>query len=145
MIIIMKQGTTHEHVDELSRHIERWNVKANPIYGEGIIVIGLVGDTGAVDKDALMLDPQVENIIKVQEPFKLANRKFHPDNSVVEIAPGVVVGGRKLVVMAGPCSVESEEQIIDVAKHVQTDGATVLRGGAWKPRSSPVLLPGSEG
>lgn len=134
MIIIMKQGTTHEHVEELSQHIERWNVKANPIYGEDTIVIGLVGDTGAVDKDALMLDPQVENIIKVQEPFKLANRKFHPDNSVVEIAPGVVVGGKKLVVMAGPCSVESEEQIIDVAKHVQADGATVLRGGAWKPR-----------
>ena len=79
MIIIMKQGSTHEHVEELSRHIERWNVKANPIYGEDQIVIGLVGDTGAVDKDALMLDPQVENIIKVQEPFKLANRKFHPD------------------------------------------------------------------
>ena len=142
MIIIMKQGTTHEHVDELSRHIERWNVKANPIYGEGTIVIGLVGDTGAVDKDALMLDPQVENIIKVQEPFKLANRKFHPDNSVVEIAPGVAVGGKKLVVMAGPCSVESEEQIIDVAKHVQADGATVLRGGAWKPRSSPYSFQG---
>ena len=142
MIIIMKQGTTHEHVEELSQHIERWNVKANPIYGEGTIVIGLVGDTGAVDKDALMLDPQVENIIKVQEPFKLANRKFHPDNSTVEIAPGVVVGGKKLVVMAGPCSVESEEQIIDVAKHVQADGATVLRGGAWKPRSSPYSFQG---
>lgn len=142
MIIIMKQGTTHEHVEELSQHIERWNVKANPIYGEGTIVIGLVGDTGAVDKDALMLDPQVENIIKVQEPFKLANRKFHPDNSAVEIAPGVVVGGKKLVVMAGPCSVESEEQIIDVAKHVQADGATVLRGGAWKPRSSPYSFQG---
>ena len=70
MIIIMKQGTTHEHVEELSQHIERWNVKANPIYGEDTIVIGLVGDTGAVDKDALMLDPQVENIIKVQEPFR---------------------------------------------------------------------------
>ena len=142
MIIIMKQGTTHEHVEELSQHIERWNVKANPIYGEDTIVIGLVGDTGAVDKDALMLDPQVENIIKVQEPFKLANRKFHPDNSTVEIAPGVVVGGKKLVVMAGPCSVESEEQIIDVAKHVQADGATVLRGGAWKPRSSPYSFQG---
>ena len=142
MIIIMKQGTTREHVEELSKHIERLNVKANPIYGEDTIVIGLVGDTGAIDKDALMLDPQVENIIKVQEPFKLANRKFHPDNSVVEIAPGVVVGGKKLVVMAGPCSVESEEQIIDVAKHVQADGATVLRGGAWKPRSSPYSFQG---
>ena len=137
MIIIMKQGTTHEHVDELSRHIERWNVKANPIYGEGTIVIGLVGDTGAVDKDALMLDPQVENIIKVQEPFKLANRKFHPDNSVVEIAPGVAVGGKKLVVMAGPCSVESIEQLREAAKAVKAGGAKFLRGGAFKPRTSP--------
>lgn len=142
MIIIMKHGATREHVEELSRHIERWGVKANPIYGEGTIVIGLVGDTGAVDKDALMRDPQVENILKVQEPFKLANRKFHPDNTEVTIAPGVVVGGKKLVVMAGPCSVESEEQIIDVAKHVQAEGATVLRGGAWKPRSSPYSFQG---
>ena len=126
MIIIMKQGTTHEHVEELSQHIERWNVKANPIYGEDTIVIGLVGDTGAVDKDALMLDPQVENIIKVQEPFKLANRKFHPDNSVVEIAPGVVVGGKKLVVMAGPCSVENEAQIVECAERVKAAGVMNL-------------------
>ena len=104
MIIIMKHGATREHVEELSRHIERWNVKANPIYGAGTIVIGLVGDTGAVDKDALLRDPQVENILKVQEPFKLANRKMHPQDSVVEIVPGVAVGGKKLVVMAGPCS-----------------------------------------
>ena len=147
MIIIMKQGTTHEHVEELSQHIERWNVKANPIYGEDTIVIGLVGDTGAVDKDALMLDPQVENIIKVQEPFKLANRKFHPDNSVVEIAPGVVVGGKKLVVMAGPCSVESEEQITYCAQRVKAAGASLLRGGAFKPRTSPYSFQGmrSEG
>ena len=144
MIIIMKQGTTHEHVDELSRHIERWNVKANPIYGEGTIVIGLVGDTGAVDKDALMLDPQVENIIKVQEPFKLANRKFHPDNSVVEIAPGVAVGGKKLVVMAGPCSVERG------ADHRRRQARAGRRRGRSPRRRMeaalfPVLLPGSEG
>ena len=142
MIIIMKQGTTHEHVEELSQHIERWNVKANPIYGEDTIVIGLVGDTGAVDKDALMLDPQVENIIKVQEPFKLANRKFHPDNSVVEIAPGVVVGGKKLVVMAGPCSVENEAQIVECAERVKAAGASFLRGGAFKPRTSPYAFQG---
>ena len=127
----------------LSQHIERWNVKANPIYGEDTIVIGLVGDTGAVDKDALMLDPQVENIIKVQEPFKLANREFHPDNSVVEITPGVVVGGKKLVVMAGPCSVEERG-----ADHrgrqgmCKKAGANVLRGGAFKPRTSPYAFQG---
>ena len=145
MIIIMKQGTTHEHVEELSQHIERWNVKANPIYGEDTIVIGLVGDTGAVDKDALMLDPQVENIIKVQEPFKLANRKFHPDNSVVEIAPGVVVGGKKLVVMDLP--VLGRERGADHRR-------CQARSGGRRDRSPrrcveaaffPVLLPGSEG
>ena len=136
MIIIMKQGTTHEHVDELSRHIERWNVKANPIYGEGTIVIGLVGDTGAVDKDALMLDPQVENIIKVQEPFKLANRKFHPDDTVVDVS-GVKIGGGHFAMIAGPCSVESEEQIVGVANDVKKAGAKLLRGGAFKPRTSP--------
>ncbi len=142
MIIVMKPGTTKEHVEALSSHIERWNVKANPIYGAGTIVIGLVGDTGAVDKDALLRDAQVENIIKVQEPFKLANRKFHPENTEVAIGGDVIAGGKKLVVMAGPCSVESEEQIIDVARHVKEHGASVLRGGAWKPRSSPYSFQG---
>ena len=142
MIIVMKPSATREHVEKLSQHIGRWNVKATPIYGAGTIVIGLVGDTGAVDKDALLRDPQVENIIKVQEPFKLANRKFHPENTQVRIASDVIVGGKKIVVMAGPCSVESRDQIVDVAKHVQAQGATVLRGGAWKPRSSPYSFQG---
>ena len=124
MIIIMKQGTTHEHVDELSRHIERWNVKANPIYGEGTIVIGLVGDTGAVDKDALMLDPQVENIIKVQEPFKLANRKFHPDRLCRrDRHRALPIGGKKLVrSWQARARSRREEQIIDWSpEHVQAD------------------------
>lgn len=142
MIIIMKPTATREHVESLTRHIERWNVKANPIFGKEQIVIGLVGDTTAVDKDALLRDPEVDNIIKVQEPFKLANRKFHPDNSSVTIGKDVVVGGKKIVVMAGPCSVEGHDQIIDVARHVKSSGATVLRGGAWKPRSSPYSFQG---
>ena len=141
MIIIMKQGTTHEHVDELSRHIERWNVKANPIYGEDTIVIGLVGDTGAVDKDALMLDPQVENIIKVQGPFKLANRKFHPDDTVIDVC-GRKIGGGHFQVIAGPCSVESREQMVEVAKAVKASGAGLMRGGAFKPRTSPYSFQG---
>ena len=141
MIIIMKQGATHEHVEELSRHIERWNVKANPIYGEDQIVIGLVGDTGAVDKDALMLDPQVENIIKVQEPFKLANRKFHPDDTVIDVC-GRKIGGGHFQVIAGPCSVESREQMVEVAKAVKASGAGLMRGGAFKPRTSPYSFQG---
>lgn len=142
MIIIMKNGTTREHVGELSAWLEKFNVQAKPIFGADTIVVGLVGDTASVDRDALLRDPQVDNIIKVQEPFKLANRKFHPDDSIVTIGNRVQIGGNKVVVMAGPCSVECHDQIIDVARHVKAEGAAVLRGGAWKPRSSPYSFQG---
>lgn len=143
MIIVMKNGTTDEHIQQIAHWLgERYDIQVNPVYGTGTTVLALIGDTAAVDKDALLRDPQVERINKVQEPFKLANRRMHPQDTTVEIAPGVVVGGKKLVVMAGPCSVESREQIIDVARHVQAEGATVLRGGAWKPRSSPYSFQG---
>lgn len=142
MIIVMKNSCTHEHVEKLSEWLTQFDVKANPIFGASQTVIGLVGDTGKVDKDALLRDEQVENVIKVQEPFKLANRKFHPDDTIVKIGKDVEVGGNKVVVMAGPCSVEGRDQIIDVARHVKEDGATVLRGGAWKPRSSPYSFQG---
>lgn len=142
MIIIMKSTATKEHVTELSAWLRQFDVQANPIFGENTAVIGLVGDTARVDKDALLRDPQVENVIKVQEPFKLANRKFHPDNSIVKINDDISIGGEKIVVMAGPCSVENHDQIIDIARHVKAQGATVLRGGAWKPRSSPYAFQG---
>lgn len=142
MIIIMKRTATHEHVAQLSEWLKQFDVQANPIFGSDTIVVGLVGDTARVDKDALLRDPQVENVIKVQEPFKLANRKFHPDDTIVTIGKDVHVGGNKVIVMAGPCSVENHDQIIDVARHVKEQGATVLRGGAWKPRSSPYSFQG---
>lgn len=142
MIIVMKPSATREHVERVSKNVERFNVKATPIYGEGTIVIGLVGDTASIDKDALLRDNKIENIIKVQEPFKLANRKMHPQATTVTIGKDVVVGGKEIVVMAGPCSVEGRDQIIDVARNVKKCGATVLRGGAWKPRSSPYSFQG---
>ncbi len=143
MIIVMKNGATKEHITELSNWLTgRFGIHVNPIYGTGTTVLALIGDTASVDKDALLRDEYVERITKVQEPFKLANRKMHPQDTVVEIGKGVAVGGKKIVVMAGPCSVESEEQIIDVAKHVKAQGASVLRGGAWKPRSSPYSFQG---
>ena len=143
MIIVMKNGVTSEHIAQLSKWLtERFGVQVNPNYGTGTTVLALLGDTSSVDQDALLRDEFVERITKVQEPFKLANRKMHPQDTIVEIAPGVQVGGNKLVVMAGPCSVESREQIIDVAQHVKAQGATVLRGGAWKPRSSPYSFQG---
>ena len=143
MIVVMKRGATDAHIDRLSRWLStQYGVHVNTVVGTGTTILALVGDTAAVDQDALLRDPQVERITKVQEPFKLANRRMHPQDTTVEIAPGVVVGGKKIVVMAGPCSVESREQIIDVARHVQAEGATVLRGGAWKPRSSPYSFQG---
>ena len=143
MIIVMKNGATQEHITRLSGWLtDRFGVHVNPIYGTGTTVLALVGDTASVDKDALLRDEYVERITKVQEPFKLANRKMHPQDTTVEIGNGVLVGGKKLVVMAGPCSVESQEQIIDVARHVKAQGAAVLRGGAWKPRSSPYSFQG---
>lgn len=143
MIIVMKNGTTEEHIAKLSKWLnESFNVNVNTIHGTGTIVLALVGDTGSVDKDALLRDEYVERITKVQEPFKLANRKMHPEDSIIKIGDNVEVGGKKIVVMAGPCSVEGREQIIDVAKNVKMQGATVLRGGAWKPRSSPYSFQG---
>lgn len=142
MIIVMKNTATRAHVEELSAWLTQFNVQANPIFGNDTIVVGLVGDTARVDKDALLRDPQVENVIKVQEPFKLANRKFHPDNTIVNIGKHVKIGCDQIAIMAGPCSVESREQIVDVARHVKAQGATVLRGGAWKPRSSPYSFQG---
>ena len=143
MIVVMKDGTTNQHIDHLSHWLnEQYGIHVNTVVGTGTTVLALVGDTAAVDKDALLRNPQVDRITKVQEPFKLANRRMHPQDTTVEIAPGVVIGGKKIVVMAGPCSVESREQIIDVAKHVKEQGATVLRGGAWKPRSSPYSFQG---
>lgn len=143
MIIVMKNGVTNEHIEKLSNWLhERYDIHVNPVVGTGTTILALVGDTAAVDQDALLRDPQVERITKVQEPFKLSNRRMHPQNSTVEIAPGVVVGGEKLVIMAGPCSVEGHDQILDIARHVQAEGAAVLRGGAWKPRSSPYSFQG---
>jgi len=143
MIIVMKNSATQEYIDHFSKWLTgRYDVKVNPIYGTGTTVLALLGDTHALDQDAILRDPHVERVTKIQEPFKLANRRTHPEDSIVEIAPGIEIGGKKIVVMAGPCSVESEEQIIDVARHVKAQGAAVLRGGAWKPRSSPYSFQG---
>lgn len=143
MIIVMKNSATQEYIGQFSEWLTgRYDVQVNPIYGTGTTVLALLGDTHALDQDAILRDPHVERITKIQEPFKLANRKTHQEDTVVEIVPGVEVGGNRIVVMAGPCSVESEEQIIEVAERVKEQGAAVLRGGAWKPRSSPYSFQG---
>ncbi len=109
--------------------------------GVGCTILGLVGDTVALDEDEIMLNEHVERVMRVQEPYKKANRKFHPEDTVVDVN-GIKVGGGNFAVMAGPCSVESEEQIISIAKDVSASGAALLRGGAFKPRTSPYSFQG---
>lgn len=141
MIIVLKNGTTEEGIAKITKMLNKYNVQVNSIVGQSTTVLGLVGDTSALDVNSIYLNESVDKIIKVQEPYKKANRKMHPENSVIKIG-NVEIGGSKIIVMAGPCSVESENQVIDIARHVKEDGASILRGGAWKPRTSPYAFQG---
>ncbi len=146
MIIVLKKGVAYEEVMELNEWIASHGVIASPIYGSETTVIGLVGDTSELDKDMLSMMPCVDKVILVQEPYKKSNRKFHPENTIVDVS-GIKFGGNKIPVIAGPCSVESEDQIALIAREIKKSGATLLRGGAFKPRTSPYSFQGlkSEG
>ena len=113
----------------------------NEIVGVNITILGVIGDTSSLDINLLRVNDWVEKVMRVQEPFKRANRMFHPEASIIDVC-GVPIGGKKITVIAGPCSVESQEQIIGVAKSVKLGGATLLRGGAFKPRTSPYSFQG---
>lgn len=141
MIIVLKNGTPQEEMNKIAGWLSRYNVEINTIVGSNTTVLGIVGDTSAIDTNSTFLNEHVEKVMKVQEPYKRVNRKMHPENSIVNVG-GVLVGGKKIAVMAGPCSVETEDQIVDIAKNVQQRGATIIRGGAWKPRSSPYAFQG---
>jgi len=141
MIIVLKNGTRDEEIEKLREMLSRYNVEISPIVGTSTTVLGLVGDTSSLDITSIYLNENVDKILKVQEPYKRANRKMHPENSIIDVK-GVKVGGNKIVVMAGPCSVESEAQIKDIARNVKHHGAEILRGGAWKPRTSPYSFQG---
>ena len=144
MIIVMKQGATRQEIDYVANMITaRGGITVNPMYGSDLTILGLIGDTSRLDPAQLESFRCVERIMKVAEPFKKANRMFHPGPSEVKVG-STVVGGKKLSVMAGPCSVESNAQIEDVARAVKASGATVLRGGAFKPRTSPYAFQGLE-
>ncbi|MBQ3156484.1 MAG: 3-deoxy-7-phosphoheptulonate synthase [Clostridia bacterium] len=144
MIIVMKQGATRQEIDYVANIITaKGGITVNPMYGADLTILGLIGDTSRIDPAQLESFRCVERIMKVAEPFKKANRMFHPGPSEVKIGD-TVVGGTKLSVIAGPCSVESNAQIEEVAKAVKEAGATVLRGGAFKPRTSPYSFQGLE-
>ena len=136
MIAVIKQGVSAEQVENLIAWLETQQVTVHISNGEYNTVLGLVGDTSGVDMELLQNLEIVENVMRISEPFKNANRKFHPDDTVVDVN-GIKIGSGNFAVIAGPCSVESHEQIIDVAEKVKAAGATLLRGGAFKPRTSP--------
>lgn len=142
MILVLKNGVSREKVEELCHFLqETYGVQTNPIYGSSTTILGLVGDTQSIEVESMEMLDEVERVMKVQEPYKRANRKFHPDNTIVRIG-NVEIGGDKIVVCAGPCSVESEEQMIGIAESVKAAGAGMLRGGAFKPRTSPYAFQG---
>ena len=142
MIVILKQGTTEEQIDSLSSWLREQGVKPDISRGQDVTVMGLVGDVSAIDMDLLGALDIVDTVKRVSEPYKAANRKFHPEDTVVELKDGTLIGGGNFVYMAGPCSVESEDQIVYMAKRVKAAGAQILRGGAFKPRTSPYAFQG---
>ena len=142
MIAIVKPGTPKEGVAQLCEIIESKGVSTSVIEGTNQTIIGLVGDTTRIDPYLLESNSMVEAVRRVSEPFKKANRKFHPDDTVIEVG-GVKIGGKgNFSVMAGPCSVESEEQCMIIAEQVKKHGAAIFRGGAFKPRTSPYSFQG---
>ena len=137
MIIIINSKTKPEKVNDLVNWIERKGLKTHITEGDYQNIIGVIGDTSRIDEDQVKSFDIVEAVKRVSEPFKQANRKFNPHDTVVEVTPEVKIGHGNFGLIAGPCSVESEEQIIFVAQSVKAAGATMLRGGAFKPRTSP--------
>ena len=141
MIIILKQGAQKDKVHSLVHSLEEAGLHINYSEGSHTTILGLIGDTSAVDTDQLAAMDIVEGVKRVSEPYKAANRKFHTDDTVVRIGQGAFGGGH-FGVIAGPCSIESNEQIIEVAMKVKEAGASFLRGGAFKPRTSPYSFQG---
>ena len=144
MIAILKRGTTPAQTQHLVDWLKHMNLDVHISEGSEMTVLGLIGDTSRVDMDLLKSLDMVETVKRVSEPFKQANRKFHPQDTIVE-AGNVRIGGGYFAMIAGPCSVESEEQIIEVAQAVKASGANILRGGAFKPRTSPYAFQGMKG
>ncbi|MBO6194009.1 MAG: 3-deoxy-7-phosphoheptulonate synthase [Clostridiales bacterium] len=136
MIAVLKETATEQQITNLVNWFESQGLKVNRSQGDFVTILGLIGDTTKIDIDLLRGLDIIDNVMRISEPFKKANRKFHPEDTVVDIG-GVKIGGGNFAVMAGPCSVENEEQIIETAKAVKAAGATLLRGGAYKPRTSP--------
>ena len=141
MIIILKKGTAPQKVNEMVSHFEQMNFQVQEIRGVHETILGLIGDTSRLDTEDIKSMDSVAEVKRIQEPYKNANRKFHPDDTVIDVC-GRKIGGGHFQVIAGPCSVESREQMVEVAKAVKASGAGLMRGGAFKPRTSPYSFQG---
>ena len=141
MIIVLKPRTTEENILRVENMVRARGLETHTVRGEELTIIGCIGDTVRVDPRLFEVDKSVEKVMHVQEPYKLANRAFHPEDTIVDVAGGKVGGGH-MALIAGPCSVESEEQVIEIAKAAKESGANMLRGGAFKPRTSPYSFQG---
>jgi len=141
MIVVLKQNPNQSQLESLITWLKEKGIQVHTSLGASRMILGLVGDTSALDIDLIAALDIVEDVKRVQEPYKNANRKFHPEDTVIPVG-NTQIGGGTLTLMAGPCSVETEEQIVAVAKAVKASGATLLRGGAFKPRTSPYAFQG---
>lgn len=141
MIIVLKPGTPVQEADKIKSMLLRDGFQINEIVGVNMTILGVIGDTSALDPKRITVNDWVEKVMRVQEPFKRANRMFHPEPSIIDVG-GMKIGGKKLAVIAGPCSIETVEQMNCVAQAVKVAGATLLRGGAFKPRTSPYSFQG---
>ena len=143
MIIVMNPKCSEKEITDVKNELNRQGLGVHLSQGETFCIVGIVGDTRRIDSDNLLTFDGVDKVLKVEEPFKKANRLFKPEDTIINVN-GTLVGGNNLGIMAGPCSVESEEQIIEIAKSVKKSGANFLRGGAFKPRTSPYSFQGLE-
>lgn len=141
MIIVLKQHSGQKEIDRVENLIKTKGLDAHIVKGAGQTIIGCIGDTSRIDAKLFEVNPYVDKVIHVQEPYKLANRAFHPEDTVVNVS-GVKVGSGNMAYIAGPCSVETYEQVLSIAKDIKAAGANMLRGGAFKPRTSPYSFQG---
>ena len=141
MIIVLKPRTKQQEIDHVVNLIKSKGLDTHIVEGSEMTIIGCIGDTTRIDSKLFEVNPSVDKVMHVQEPYKLANRAFHPEESIVDVS-GVKVGGGHLAMIAGPCSVESTEQVLEIALAAKASGANLLRGGAFKPRTSPYSFQG---
>ncbi|MBI1804393.1 MAG: 3-deoxy-7-phosphoheptulonate synthase [Ignavibacteriae bacterium] len=141
MIIVMKSHASESDIAHVVERVKALGLNPHPVYGVERTIIGVIGDERLIQKEQLSLLPHVEDVIPILKPYKLASREFRQENTIVHVA-GVPVGGKGVIVIAGPCSVETEEQVLGTAEAVKAAGASLLRGGAYKPRTSPYAFQG---